>query len=138
LPEIKLGPAPHCCAHLAGVSGGGKTYLGSSKILINYPALSAAIGGQDGMDGGRAHWMTLPKREAPSKLMLGCAPRCWAQLALFFSGVKMYICSITLINTYSFIYLAIGCWEGVDAGGANRMTIPFWEASVTFDGDRIL
>ena len=37
----------------AGVSGGEKNYLGSSIMLINYPALSAAIGGRDGMDGSR-------------------------------------------------------------------------------------
>jgi hypothetical protein len=43
-----------------GISGGEKIYLGSSIIIIIYPALSAAIGGQDGMDGGRALWMMLP------------------------------------------------------------------------------
>ena len=44
--------------HLAGVSGGEKIYLGSSIIIIIYPTLSLIIGGQDGMDGGGAHWMT--------------------------------------------------------------------------------
>jgi len=32
--------------------------------MINCPALSAAIGGRDGMDGSRAFWMTLPFWEA--------------------------------------------------------------------------
>jgi len=41
-------------AHLAGISGGENIYLGSRIIIINYPALSAAIGGRDGMDAGRA------------------------------------------------------------------------------------
>ena len=63
---------PPCCwAHLAGVSGGEKFYLGSSIIKINYPTLSTAIRGRDGMDGGRAHWMTLPFWEVPSELMAG-------------------------------------------------------------------
>jgi hypothetical protein len=84
------------------------------------------------MDGGRAHWMTLPFWEMRSELMLGLPPRCWAHLALVFIGKKTYLCSITLTNTLSFIYSAIGSQEGVDAGGANWMTLPFWEASVTF------
>jgi hypothetical protein len=53
---------------LAGISGGEKIHLGSSIIIIIYPALSAAIGGRDGMDGGRALWMTLPFWEVPSEL----------------------------------------------------------------------
>ena len=55
-----LGPAPRCWVHLAGVSGGENIYLGSSILIINYPALSTAIGGRDGVDGGRAYWMMLP------------------------------------------------------------------------------
>jgi hypothetical protein len=47
-----LGALIHCWVQLAGVSGGEKTYLGSSIIIKIYPALSLAIGGQDGMDGG--------------------------------------------------------------------------------------
>ena len=62
------GLPPHCWVHLVGVSGGQKIYLGSSIIIKNYPALSAAMGGQDGMDGSRAHWMTLPFWEVPSEL----------------------------------------------------------------------
>jgi hypothetical protein len=53
-----LGALIHCWVHLAGVSGGEKSYSGSSIIIINYPALSLAIGGRDGMDGGGGHWMT--------------------------------------------------------------------------------
>jgi hypothetical protein len=53
-----LGALIHCWVHLAGVSGGEKTYSGSSIIIKIYPALSLAIGGRDGMDGGGGHWMT--------------------------------------------------------------------------------
>ena len=44
--------------HLAGVSGGENLYSGSRIIIIIYPALSPAIGGRDGVDGGGGHWMT--------------------------------------------------------------------------------
>jgi hypothetical protein len=53
-----LGALIHCWVQLAGVSGGEKTYLGSSIIIKIYPALSLAIGGRDGMDGSGGHWMT--------------------------------------------------------------------------------
>jgi hypothetical protein len=53
-----LGALIHCWVHLAGVSGGEKTYSGSSIIIKIYPTLSLAIGGRDGMDGGGGHWMT--------------------------------------------------------------------------------
>ena len=49
---------PCCWVHLAGVSGGEKIYLGSSILMKIYPALSLVMGGQDGVDGGGAHWMT--------------------------------------------------------------------------------
>jgi hypothetical protein len=55
---------PHCCAQLAGLSGGEIFYLGSSIIIKSYSALSPTIGEQDGMDGGGAYWMTLPFLEA--------------------------------------------------------------------------
>jgi hypothetical protein len=58
LPDLMLGAPPHCWARLAGVSGGEKTYLGSCIIINIYPTLSAAIGERDGVDGGRALWMT--------------------------------------------------------------------------------
>ena len=57
-PELILGALIHCWAHLAGVSGGEKTYAGSSIIIKIYPALSPSIGGRDGMDAGGALWMT--------------------------------------------------------------------------------
>jgi hypothetical protein len=47
-----LGALIHCWVHLAGVSGGVKLYSGFSIIIKIYPALSLAIGGRDGMDGG--------------------------------------------------------------------------------------
>ena len=46
-----LGALIHCWVHLAGVSGGEKTYLGSSTIIKIYPTLSVAIGGT-----GRGGW----------------------------------------------------------------------------------
>ena len=55
---MALQALPHCWAHLAGVSGGEKTYLGSIIITIIYPAVSLVIGGRDGMDGRRRIWMT--------------------------------------------------------------------------------
>jgi hypothetical protein len=76
------------------------------------------------MDGGRMLWMMLPFWELPSKLILGFPPCSWAQLVLVFSGDKCFLYSITLINTY----LIIGGQEGMDAGGANWITFPFWEA----------
>jgi hypothetical protein len=63
-----MGLPPRCWAHLVGISGEEKIYLGSSIIIIIYPALSAAMGGRDGMDGSRALWMTLPFWEVPSEL----------------------------------------------------------------------
>ena len=53
-----LGALICCWAQLVGVSGGEKTYLGSSIIIKIYPTLSLAIGGRDRMDGGGGHWMT--------------------------------------------------------------------------------
>jgi hypothetical protein len=55
---MHAGGAYCCWAQLAGVSGGEKTYAGSSIIIKFYPALSLAIGGRDGMDGSGGHWMT--------------------------------------------------------------------------------
>jgi hypothetical protein len=57
-PDWMLGAPPRCWARLAGVSSGEKTYLGSSILINIYPALSAAIGGRDGMDCSGALWMT--------------------------------------------------------------------------------
>ena len=52
-----LGALIHFWVQLAGVSGGEKTYTGSSILIKIYPTLSLAIRGRDGMDGGGGHWM---------------------------------------------------------------------------------
>jgi len=52
-----LGVLIHCWVQLAGVLGGEKLHSGSRMIIKNYPALSLAIGGQDGVDGSGGHWM---------------------------------------------------------------------------------
>jgi hypothetical protein len=70
---------------LAGISGGEIIYLGSSILIINYPALSAAIWGQDEMDGGRAHWMTLPFWEVPS---ISCSGKLLGSMGLVFQRKK--------------------------------------------------
>jgi len=57
-PELMLGALIHHWVQLVGVSGGENLYSGSSIIIINYPALSLAIGGQDGVDSSGALWMT--------------------------------------------------------------------------------
>ena len=49
---MNAGALIHCWVQLAGVSGGEKPYSGSTIIIKIYPALSLAIGGRDGMDGG--------------------------------------------------------------------------------------
>jgi hypothetical protein len=59
-PDLMLDFPYHCWAQLAGISGEEKSYLGSNILIINYPALSAAIGGRYWMDGSRTNWMTLP------------------------------------------------------------------------------
>ena len=57
-PELMLRALIHCWVHLAGVSGGEKMYSGSRIIIKIYPALSLAIAGWGGVDGGGRHWMT--------------------------------------------------------------------------------
>jgi hypothetical protein len=80
-----LGLPPSSWADLARISGGEIIYLGSIILIINYPALSAAISGRDGMDGGRAHWMTLPFREVPS---ISCSGKLLGSWARFFIEKK--------------------------------------------------
>jgi hypothetical protein len=46
-----------CIMNLVGISNGEINYLVSSILLLFCPALSAAIRGQDWMDGGKAIWM---------------------------------------------------------------------------------
>ena len=48
-PDLVLG-CPLCWAQLAAVLDGVKLYYGSSILIKNYPTLSAAIGGWDGVD----------------------------------------------------------------------------------------
>ena len=55
---MALQALPRCWAHLAGVSSGVKLHLKSIIITKIYPALSAAIGGQYGMDCSRRLWIT--------------------------------------------------------------------------------
>ena len=91
-----LGALIHCWVQLAGVLGGEKTYLGSSIIIKIYPALSLAIGGRDGMDGGGGHWMTCSIiRTRHQSWRSGALPRCWVHLA---GGVKTYSGFIILIK----------------------------------------
>ena len=59
-----MGLPAHYWAYLAGISAAEKIYLVFNISIIIYPALSAAIWGRDGMDGGRAFWMTFPIWEA--------------------------------------------------------------------------
>ena len=54
-----LGWPPRCWARLAGVLNGKNIYSGSTMLIKNYPALSAAIGGWDRVDGRRCSWMRL-------------------------------------------------------------------------------
>ena len=51
---------PHCWAHLACISGGEILYLGSSILIVNFPAFTAAIWGWDWMDADNVFWMTFP------------------------------------------------------------------------------
>ena len=48
-----LGALIHVWVHLAGVSGGEKTYSGSSIIIKIYPTVSLAIGGGTGWMAAR-------------------------------------------------------------------------------------
>ena len=81
-----LGLPPHGWAHLAWIPGGKNICLGSRLVILIYPALSATIGGGDGMDADRANWMTLLFWEVPSIWALGC---CWAHCARFFIEKKI-------------------------------------------------
>ena len=56
---LMLGWSPRCWARLAGVLDGKYIYSGSTMLIKKNSALSAAIGGRDGVDGRRCSWMTL-------------------------------------------------------------------------------
>ena len=55
---------PFSWMHLALDFGRKFIYLNSRILIFNYPAISAAIGGRNWMDGSMAIWMTLPFWEA--------------------------------------------------------------------------
>jgi hypothetical protein len=116
---MALWALPRCWAHLAGVLGGEKIYLGSSIIMNIYPALSLVIGGRDRMDCSRRIWMTCSiyrtRFSAPGFSI-------WAHLGADLNGVKQYLGSITLIKTYPALFSAIGGRDGMDANGAHWMT----------------
>ena len=48
--KTRFPDGPLYWAQLAAVLGGVKLYYGSSILIKNYPTLSAAIGGWDGVD----------------------------------------------------------------------------------------
>jgi hypothetical protein len=86
-----LGALPRCWAHLAGVSGREKMYLGCSIIIKIYHALSLAIGGRDRVDGSGGHWMTHSNyRTRHQSWLLGALPRCWVHLAGVLGGVNVF------------------------------------------------
>ena len=105
-----LGVLIHCWVHLAGVSGGEKAYSGSSIIIIIYPTLSPAIGGQDGMDGIGGHWMTHSNYRTRHQLWLS------GRFLAFGGGFgwgKMYLVSITLVITFNWLLRSGMGWMAV-------------------------
>src|SRR6266567_4160736 len=58
-PDLMVGWPAHCRAPLAAVWGGIKLYLGSTITIKILPAVSAAIRGWGGVDGGGHFWMYL-------------------------------------------------------------------------------
>ena len=109
-----LGLPPHGWAHLALISGGENIYLGSRLVILIYPALSATIGGGDGMDADRANWMTLLFWEVPSIWALGC---CWAHCARFFLEKKDPLLVIVYLHTINYVLYVGGWQEWVDGSG---------------------
>jgi hypothetical protein len=70
---MALRALPRCWARLVGFSGGVKLFSVSIVIIKIYPALSAAIGGRDGMDCSRRVWMTcsiIRTRHQPRRLRM--------------------------------------------------------------------
>ena len=93
---MALRALPRCWAHLAGVSGGEKTYLGSIIITIIYPAVSLVIGGRDGMDCSRRLWMTCSINRTRHQSVLGDRLRRWGHWVVFFINIHIYICSYSI------------------------------------------
>ncbi len=121
-----LGLPAHHWVHLAGISGGEILYLGSSIFVIIYPALSAAIRGRDGMDGGRAFWMTfyfwksIKIDVAGSGMLLGA-------FGGDFGWEILYLGSSIFVIIYSALSAAIRGRDGMDGGRAIWMTFYFWK-----------
>jgi hypothetical protein len=99
-----LGVLIHCWVLLVGVSGGGKMYSGSSIIIKIYPALSLAIGGRDGMDGGGGHWMTCSINSTPHPSWLSGL---LGALRGRFGWGKVSLGAIILINFHPVFHLHI-------------------------------
>ena len=57
--------------------------------------------------------------QIPPELMLGALIHCWVQLAGGSGGEKTYSGSSIIIIIYPSLSLAIGGWDGVDAGGGH-------------------
>ena len=57
---MPLGPLTRCWVQLEGVPGVENIYTGCIILIKNYSALSVVIGGREGVDGVRGHWMTCP------------------------------------------------------------------------------
>ena len=94
---MALRALPRCWAHLAGFSDGIKWYPAPNIIIIIYPALSAVIGGQDGLDGSRVHWMTCsiirPRHQSERMVfVVEDVGRFFPQKYLYISVAMRYIC----------------------------------------------
>ena len=112
---------PHCWVHSVGVLSGVKLDSESIIIIRNYPALSTAIGGRDGMDGGGGHWMMRANYRTRHQLSPRRAlPRCWAHLAGVSDGTKLYSAPIIIVKIYSALSLVVG---GMDGGGRHQMML---------------
>jgi len=103
-PELMLGALNCCWAQLAGVSGGEILYSGFRIIIKFYLALSLAIGGQDGMDGGGGHWMTCSINRTCHQSWCLRIVFVIGDVAYFFHG-NIYIWHI---YTYSTLFCASG------------------------------
>jgi hypothetical protein len=110
-----LGALIHGWVQLAGVSGGEKTYSGSGIIIKIYPAVSLAIGGRDGMDGGRGHWMTCSNyRTHRQSWLAGRFLAIGVHLAGVSGGENLYLVSSIIIEICPAVSLAIRGRDGMD------------------------
>jgi len=106
---------PRCWAHLAGVSGGENTYLGSIIIIIIYPALSLVTGGRDGMDCRRRVWMTCSiNRTRHQSPVLGDRPRYWGRWTHFLIVNYIYLGRQYISMPILPFPVHQGRWEWVD------------------------